>query len=953
MTEENSLKENSKLQNNSRGISSSNGNTTSSSRGTGSNSSSDRRYSNSNSSDNNKIKIFINDFACSAEPDKTILETAIQNNIFIPHLCYDPRLKPQGACRLCLVEVAGIPEAVPSCTTKVSNDMKVTTNSSHINELVRLNLELIISDHNVDCMTCESCGNCTLQDLAYRYDIKEIPYEGRMHEKKILEDNPFVFRDNGKCILCGRCVRMCDGVVGANAIGYAGRGFECEIVPAFDKSLKETGCVFCGNCISTCPVGALQEKPYMKNARSWETSRIKTVCPYCGVGCVINLHVMDNKIVRVSSETGKNVNQGNLCVKGRFGMDFVNNEKRLKSPLVRDSSGAFKETSWENAITIITDKLKEIKEKYGPDSIAVLSSAKCTNEENYLMSKFARAAIGTNNIDHCARLCHASTVSGLIPTFGSGAMTNSVEDIRYSDAAIIIGSNTTEAHPVIGYEITRCVQEKGLKLIVIDPREIPIAKYAAVHLKQRPGTDIAVLLGIMNIIYQNKLHDIEFILNRTENFDEFKECFVPYSPEKVEDISGVDRNSLIEAARIYGSAKSASIFYSMGITQHSCGTNNVIAVADLAMMTGNIGKKGSGVNPLRGQNNVQGSCDVGALPNFLSGYKYVEDEKAREKFETAWGKKLPAKNGLTVTEIINGACNGKIRALYIMGENPMLSDPDILHVGKALKNLEFLALQDIFLTETGEFANVILPGSCFAEKDGTFTNTDRRVQRVRKAVNPPGNSIEDWKIICMLSNAMGYPMNYSSPSEIMDEIASVTPIYGGINYKRLDNDTGIALKWPCKDVDDPGTSILHTEKFSRGKGQFISIDYTPPAEVPDEDYPLILTTGRLLYQFHTRTMTGKVEGLNELAPMNFVFMNNYDGKNLDLIDGDRVTVESRRGSISVNVRINDKIKKGVVFIPFHFADSPANKLTNTAVDPKAKIPEFKACAVRIKKAEVS
>lgn len=898
-------------------------------------------------SNDKTVNITINGKSYPACPEKTILETAIENNIFIPNLCYDPRLKPQGACRLCLVEVEGMPEAVPSCITKISDDMKIITNSSHINELVRLNLELIISDHPLDCMTCESAGNCALQDLAYIYDIKETPFKGKRHEKKVLEDNPFIFRDNEKCILCGRCIRMCDNVVGANAIGYAGRGFECEVVPAFDKSLKETDCVFCGNCVSTCPVGALQEKPYLKNSRSWETTKVKTVCPYCGVGCTINLHVKDDRIVRVSSDIGKNVNLGNLCVKGRFGIiDFVHSNKRLTAPLIKDNEGSFKEISWTDSINFVTDKLLEIRQKYGPDSIALLSSAKCTNEENFLFSKFARTVVGTNNIDHCARLCHASTVTGLVSTFGSGAMTNSVDDIKYSDAAIIIGSNTTEAHPVIGYEIIRCVIENGLKLIVVDPREIPITKYAVVHLKQRPGTDIAVLLGIMNVIYNNNLQNTEFIENRTEGFDKLIESFKTYTPEKVEEISGVDKDKLIEAAKIYGCAKNASIFYSMGITQHSCGTDNVSTVADLAMMTGNIGRKGVGVNPLRGQNNVQGSCDVGALPDYLSGYKSVEDNTERERFEKKWGKDLPSKAGLTVTEIIEGASSGRIKALYIMGENPMLSDPDILHVAKALRNLEFLVVQDIFLTETGEFADVVLPGACFAEKDGTFTNTERRVQRVRKALNPPGQAKEDWKIICMMSEAMGYPMQYKNPGEIMDEIASLTPIYGGISYERLEKGT---LQWPCPDENHNGTKILHTEKFTRGKGQFIPTVYNPPIEVPDKEYPLILTTGRILYQFHTRTMTGKIGGLNEIAPMNIVHMNNEDAEKLNIISGDKIIIESRRGSITSNVVVNSKIKQGVIFIPFHFADSPANKLTNPVVDPKAKIPEFKACAVRIAK----
>ncbi|MCL5069297.1 MAG: formate dehydrogenase subunit alpha [Actinobacteria bacterium] len=897
-----------------------------------------------NTTHSDKIKIYVNNKAIYTLPDKSILEACLENDIYIPHLCYDSRLKPQGACRICMVEVAGFAEAVASCITKVQEGMKIITDNAHINELIRLNLELIISDHPMDCMTCESCGDCVLQDLAYMYEVKEITYSGRVHEKKVLQDNPFVYRDNEKCILCGRCIRMCDNVVGANAIGYAGRGFECEVIPAFEQSLLLTDCVFCGNCISTCPVGALLSKPYMHKARIWGTTKTETVCPYCGVGCTLWLHIKNNRIVNVSSPIGKNVNQGNLCVKGRFGLDFVSSSKRLTNPMAKTKTGNFKKISWNSAVKTVADKLLSIKKKYGPDSIAVLSSAKCTNEENFLMSKFARAVIETNNIDHCARLCHASTVTGLIPTFGSGAMTNSVDDIKYADAAIIIGSNTTEAHPVIGYELIRCAQENGLKLIIIDPREIPITKYSTIHLKQKPGTDIAVLLGFMNIIFNEGLHDKDFIQSRTEGFEDLKNTFADYTPEKVAEISGVDKEDLIRAAKLYGQADNALIFYAMGITQHTCGTDNVMAVADLAMLTGNIGRKGAGVNPLRGQNNVQGSCDMGALPDMLSGYRDIENDSMRSKFEEKWGKTLPARRGLTLTEILQEANSGKIKALYIMGENLMLSDPDLLHVAQALKKLEFLVVQDIFLTETAEFADIILPGACFAEKEGTFTNTERRVQRVRKAVEPPGLALEDWKIICMLSNAMGYGMSYNSPSEIMDEIANLTPIYGGINYKRLEKE---ALQWPCRDIDDPGISILHTRNFTRGKGRFIPVQYQPPAEIPDDTYPLILTTGRILYQYHTRTMTGKSKGLNKIAPLNFVQINDKDAQLFKIKDGDKVKIDSRRGSITAKASVSSKIKKGVIFVPFHYADSPANMLTNPKLDARAKIPEFKACAAKI------
>ncbi len=901
----------------------------------------------SGASGKEKINIEINGCKYEASKGRTVLEVALANDIFIPHLCYDPRLKPQGACRLCLVGVEGRPEAVPSCITTVADGMKITTDSDHIRALVRLNLELIISDHPLDCMTCDSAGNCTLQDLAYLYDVDGSRFKGAIHEKKVLDDNPFIYRDNEKCILCGRCVRMCNEFIGSNAIGYAGRGFESEVIPAFEQSLKDTDCVFCGNCISACPVGALQPKPYLKKARVWQVKKVRTTCPYCGVGCQMDLHIKDNKIVDVSAPAGTGPNQGNLCVKGRFGLDFVQNERRLTDPLVKNNKGKFEKISWEKAIASTAEKLAETIKKHGPDSIGILSSAKVTNEENFLMSKFARAAVGTNNIDHCARLCHASTITGLIPTFGSGAMTNSIDDIKYSKASMIIGSNTTEAHPVIGYEIIRNVIENGLRLIVIDPRSIPITKYAAIHLKQKPGTDIAVLMGIMKIIYDEDLYDRQYIEEKTEGFEDLADRLSEYTPEKVAKISGVDSSGLIAAARLFGKSDPASIFYSMGITQHTCGTDNVIAVADLSMLTGNVGKPGGGVNPLRGQNNVQGACDMGALPNVYSGYQNVEDDNIRKKFEESWGKKLPSKKGLAVTEMIEKATSGELKALYIMGENPMLSDPDILHVAEALKKLDFIAVQDIFLTETAEFADIILPGASFAEKDGTFTNTERRIQMVNKAIDPPGRAIPDWEIICSLSKAMGYPMEYSSVSKIMDEIASLTPIYGGISYERLAHTT---LQWPCTDYKHPGTNILHSKNFSRGKGAFIAVDHRPPAEEPDKDYPFILTTGRILYHFHTRTMSGKVDGLNEMAPMAVAHINEEDAASLGIKDSGMVVLRTRRGSIKTKALVDSKIKKGIVFVPFHYADAPANRLTNPALDPKARIPEFKACAVSISKA---
>ncbi|MBN2072584.1 MAG: formate dehydrogenase subunit alpha [Actinobacteria bacterium] len=896
------------------------------------------------SNNEGKIKIYVNNKPLNVDPEKSILESCLDNGIFIPNLCYDPRLKPQGACRLCLVEVEGMDDPAASCVTKPVEGMRILTDTPRIKELVRVNLELIISDHPMDCMTCDMCGNCMLQDLAYLYDIKESTYTGKVHEKKVLQDNPFIYRDNEKCILCGRCVRMCDNVVGANAIGYSGRGFECEIIPAYEQSLKDTECVFCGNCISACPVGALQSKPYMKKTRIWEVEKTRTVCPYCGTGCILELHVRDNRIVNVDSPIDAVPNKGILCVKGRTGHDFVASPDRLTHPLMKTKSGKFKKISWEKAIKEVSGNLQEISRKYGPDSIAVWSSARCTNEENFLMSKFARAVIGTNNVDHCARVCHAPSISGLVPTFGSGAMTNSIDDMKYAEVAIIIGSNTTESHPVVGYELIRCVNEHGLKLIVIDPRDIFITRYATIHLKQKPGTDIAVLLGIMNIIFNSGLHDDKFISSRTTGFEELKECFREFTADKAAKISGVDMDDLIKAAKLYGSAKNGMIVYGIGITEHTCGTENVMAVADLAMMTGNVGRKGTGVNPLRGQNNVQGACDMGALPDVLSGYQGVSNDSMRWKFEKSWGKILPSKTGLTATDVLEEAHSGKIKALYIMGENHMISDADLTFVSEALKKLDFLAVQDIFLTETAELADIVLPGVCFAEKEGTFTNTERRVQRVRKAVEPPGLAMDDWKIISMLSNAMGYKMDYSGPSEIMDEIAGLTPIYGGISYDRIEK-TG--LQWPCRHYSDEGTKVLHTRTFTRGDGRFIPVHQTPPAENPDSEFPLLLTTGRILYQFNTGTMTRKNSWINEIAPENYVQINTEDAKKIGIRAEDKVIVESRRGKITATALVNSKIKKGVVFMPFHYSDSPTNYITNSAYDTIAKTPEYKACAVRI------
>ncbi len=675
---------------------------------------------------------------------------------------------------------------------------------------------------------------------------------------------------------------------------------------------------------------------------------VPTVCPYCGVGCGIWLQVENGRLIGVTPRSSHEISRGMLCVKGWTSHEFVMSAERLTKPLIK-RNGKFEEISWDEALKIVAGKLKEYKETYGPEAIGILSSAKCTNEENYLVMKFARAVLGTNNIDHCARLCHASTVVGLMKTFGSGAATNSVNELENSDCILVTGSNTTEEHPIIAHYIIKA-KDKGAKLIVVDPRFIPLAQIADFYLRQKPGTDVAWLNGFMNVILEEGLEDKRFIQERTEGFEELERTVRKYTPEYVEKITGIPKESLIAAAKTFALAERAAIVYAMGITQHTTGVDNVISIANLAMLTGNIGRESTGVFPLRGQSNVQGACDMGALPDFYSGYQRVEDPDVRAKFERAWGVNLPPTPGLTVLEMMDKALEGKLKAIYIIGENPMLSDPDISHTEKALKNLEFLVVQDIFLTETAQLADIVLPATSFAEKDGTITNTDRLVQRIRKAIEPIGESKPDWQILCELAKEMGAQgFDYTSPAEIMEEIASLTPIYGGIDYERLEKG---GLRWPCPSKEHPGTPYLHKEKFTRGKGKFIGVEFKEPAELPNEEYPFTLTTGRIGFHYHTGTMTRRTTLLDREVPTGYVEINPADAKKLNIRDGEVVVVSSPRGEIKVKAFVTERVTEGVIFIPFHFSECPANCLTNLALDPLAKIPEFKACAAKVEKVSI-
>jgi len=893
------------------------------------------------------VEVTIDDETYDVDENATVLAAATRNGIEIPTLCHMDGLADTAACRMCLVETGDGGDPVAACSLPVEDGMTVRTQTDRLRRSRKNTIELLLSENCADCLTCEQRGGCELAELAYEYDVDMEAYAGGGGRFEPMTDNPYFELDHDKCILCGRCVQACDEVRHNSAIGFTGRGMETKVSPPLDRSLVDTECKFCGQCIDSCPTGALTAKDRIGAGRESDLETTSTICTYCGVGCRIEFKHMDGEIVDASivddPETAP-ANGNRMCVKGRFAWDFVNDDERLTQPLIRED-GELREASWEEALDYTAERLQEIREEHGADAVAGLASATCTNEENYVYQKFMRAAFGTNNIDHCARLCHASTVAGLGRAFGSGAMTNSNNEIRDADAILITGSNTTEAHPVLGLEVQEAV-ENGADLILVDPREIEIADDADLHLRQTGGTDIAWVNGMLNVILEEGLVDEEFVEERTENFEELKETVQDYPPEKVEEIAGIDAEKLREAARMYAEADRASILYAMGITQHSSGTDNVLSLANLAMATGNLGRESTGVNPLRGQNNVQGACDLGALPDVYPGYQAVDDPEINETFEEHWNADLPEDPGLTITEMIDAARFGKVKGMYVMGENPMVSDPHLRHVQEGLEELEFLVVQDIFVSETAELADVILPAKAFAEKEGTFTNTERRIQPLSTVVDAPGDAKEDWEIVDELAERFDYPMEYDSVHEITDEIAAVTPIYGGIVADRLDEQ---GLQWPCEDEDDPGTKFLYADDFNRenGLGKFHGVEYLDPDEIPDDEYPFRLSTGRMLYHFHTRTMTGRSRAIMEHVPDPYVELNPEDAEAYGVEDGERIEVASRRGEIEIPAYVTDRVPAGTIFIPFHFAESAANKLTNPTVDPKSKIPELKVCAARI------
>ena len=894
----------------------------------------------------------------SPQPGASVLETAHEIGSSIPTLCHHSSLPPDASCRMCLVEVEGRSGLHPACVLPATDDLIVRTKTDDIEAHRRSTLRLLLRKYRPGVGRADN----GLLALADRYGVGPSGDQSRP-VVAVDESNPFIRIDHNACIHCWRCVRACDRLNGVSAIGVFGRGEEAHIGFGSDGRIQDSACEFCGMCEAVCPTDALTLRGVTSSSAMNAPDAVSALCSYCGVGCRLNHHTAGGRIVFTSPDWRAPANHGLLCVKGRFGWTYVHHQDRLTRPLVRRSllggrGDDLVETDWERALDLIAQRLVAIRAERGPDALAFLASAKCSNEENYLFQKLARQIFATNNVDHCARLCHAPTVAALTEALGSAAMTNSMTDIVSEARSIfIIGSNTTEQHPVLGMRLRRAVKDRGVPIIVADPRRVPIVEVAALDLRLHPGTDIALLNGIAHELIASGWVDRSFIESRTEGYQALADAVQADTPERTAAITGVAPDDIRRAARMLWEHRPGALLFAMGITQHTCGTSNAFACANLQLLLGNFGLSGGGVNPLRGQNNVQGACDMGALPDVLPGYARVADDEARRRFEDAWGVSLSARPGLTVTEIVEGARTGRIRGLWILGENAAMTDPDLTHVYQSLRACEFLVVQEIFLSETARFAHVVLPAAAAPEKVGSFTNTERRVQLSPRVVAPPGEARPDWSIIAEIARrvrrlesratspaARHVGWDYASPSEIMDEIAALVPIYGGVSHARLERDS---LQWPCPSADHPGTPILHVGRFSRGRARFTAVAHEAPAESPDSEYPLVLTTGRVLEHYHGGSMTRRVASLDWLVAEAVLEINPADAAQHGVSSGRRVQVRSRRGAITARAVVTDGIAPGTVFLPFHFAEAAANVLTHEALDPIAKIPEFKVCAVGI------
>ncbi len=889
---------------------------------------------------------FLDGQAFPIRPGESILEFSKRANISIPTLCDDSRLESFGSCRICSVEVAlktdGPSKTIASCHTPVAEGMVIQTQSKSIQKLRKNIIELVLTDHPLDCLTCESNGNCELQDVAAQVGIRKIRYKSAIDHSEYKKDSrhPFMRSDLSKCINCYRCVRACDEIQGEFVLDIQGRGFDSKIVKGQNLSFEDSACVSCGACAQTCPTAAISD---VFQSKSVEAERkVRTICSYCGVGCNLEVSVKNNKVLSIRAPNDAEVNAGHTCLKGRYAWRFYNHPDRLNSPLIR-KNGELVKANWDEAYSYITEKLNAIKNESGPDAIAGISSSRCTNEENYLMQKMLRAAIGTNNIDCCARVCHSPTAYGMQQSFGTGAATNSIKDLAKTDFIMVIGANPTAAHPVTGAKIKQKLM-KGMPSIVIDPVRTEVAKYATYHLQLRPGTNVALLNMMSYFIIQSNLVDLKFIEQRCEDWLLFKTNILALNIDELATITGVNQNLVKDAALAYAAANSAMSFHGLGVTEHSQGSRTVMNIANLAMMTGNIGREGVGVNPLRGQNNVQGAADMGCQPHQGAGYYPIDSLENNQKYQQHYGVPIPIGAGLKIPQMFDAAIDGRLKALWIMGEDVAQTDPSQNHVLKALKNLDLLIVQEIFMSETAKLADVVLPGTSFLEKSGTFTNGERRIQAVHAAIKPHQGCKTDGQILMDMINRLGYQQTSADPDILLQEISKIVPFFAGVKWQELKNN---GKQWPVLQ-DGQDTEILHLEEFRRGKGKFHYFDWQESQELIDnsKEFPFILTTSRILEHYNAATMTRR-SGNELIVDQDILLINPKDAKAKNISHQANVKLSSERGEIELQVAISSKIAPGVLFTTFHFPELMVNRITGDACDKETMCPEYKVVAVDV------
>ena len=896
---------------------------------------------------------FIDNQAYNLNEGETILSfiRRYKENSLVPTLCDAPNLDPFGSCRVCSVEVAnqegGPVKTVASCHTSVSEGQYIYTNSPSIKALRKNIIELVLTDHPLDCLTCEVNGNCELQTVAAQVGIREVRYpKGDDHLFRLKDlSHPYMTSDLSKCINCYRCVRACDEVQGEFVLSMSGRGFDSHIIKGMNESFIDSDCVSCGACSQACPTSAISDIFQSKAIQA--TDKTRTICTYCGVGCNLEVSTSNGEILSIQAPYDAEVNQGHTCLKGRYAFKFYDHPDRLNSPMIK-KNGQFEKVSWDEVYDYISEKFKYYKNEFGPDSLAGISSSRCTNEENYLMQKFFRAVINTNNIDGCARVCHSPTALGMQRTYGTGAATNSIDDLKDTNCIMVIGANPTDAHPVTGAKLKQFAMKSDNVSIVIDPRRTELAKYATHHLALRPGTNVAVLNMMMYFIITEGLVDDNFIKNRTEGYEDFKKELLTINLTELEKVSGVNREDVREAAIAYATAPNAMSFHGLGVTEHSQGTFTVMQIADLAMMTGNIGRRGVGVNPLRGQNNVQGSADMGVQPHQGAGYLDVTNDEVNKKYNEFYGVEVPKHIGYKIPEMFDAALKGKLKAIWIIGEDVVQTDPNTQKVIKALEATELVIVQELFMTETAKYADVILPGASFLEKSGTFTNGERRVQAVRQVVKPIEGSKPDGQIIVDIMNRMGYSQPDYTPDGMLDEISQIVPFFAGIKWERLGKN---GLQWPVA-LDGTDTKILHQKDFKRGKGKFEFNAWEETMELTEhaKDYPYILTTNRELEHYNCGAMTRRTAN-EQILQDDYLMIHPDDAREHLINEGDYVCLESPRGKVDVKARITDEVNKGILSTTFHFPDIMINNITGDVHDSEAMCPEYKVVAVRIRKSK--